>query len=123
MDGPLLYGRLPLANQTASTLDLSDLFLTMPLHSEDNEEQPNNGHQNRKHESFRRQETKHDSSKNIVFMEERKIWIKEYDESAINFASCKFVKAIGSSVVHPKAEAVMKIHDEFSRADRDLKIA
>ena len=71
----LLYGRLPLANQTASTLDLSDLSLTMPLHSEDNEEQPNNGHQNRKHESFRRSETKHDSSKNIVFMEERKILV------------------------------------------------
>ena len=31
---------------------------------------------------------------NEEFMEERKIWIKEYDESAINFASCKFVKAI-----------------------------
>ena len=29
----LLYGCLPLANQTAPTLDLSDLSLTMPLHS------------------------------------------------------------------------------------------
>ena len=71
----LLYGGLPLANQTAPTLDLSDPSLTMPLHSEDNKEQPNNGHQNRKHESFRRHETKHDSSKNIVFMEERKILV------------------------------------------------
>ena len=60
---------------------------------------------------------------NEEFMEERNIWIKEYNESAINFASCKFVKAIGSSVVHPKAEAVRKIHDEYCRSDRDLKLA
>ena len=38
------------------------------------------------------------------FMEERKVWIKEYDELAINFASCKFLKAIGGTMVHPKAE-------------------
>ena len=57
------------------------------------------------------------------FMEERKIWIKEYDELAINFASCKFLKAIGGTMVHPKAEAVRKIHDEYCRSDRDLEMA
>ena len=57
------------------------------------------------------------------FMKERKAWIKEYDQLAINFASCKFVKAIGSSVVHAKAEAVRKIHDKYCRSDRDLEMA
>ena len=66
---------LPLGNQTDLTLDHSHFSLTMPLHSKDKGEQPNNSHQNSKHESFRRHETKLDSSKNIVFMEERKILV------------------------------------------------
>ena len=35
----------------------------------------------------------------------------------------KFLKAIGSWVIHPKVEAVRKIHGEYCRSDHDLKLA
>ena len=57
------------------------------------------------------------------FLEERNAWIEHYDKLSQNFAACKFEKAIGSTTVHPKAEAVRKLHDEYCRSDRGLKIA
>ena len=57
------------------------------------------------------------------FMEDRIAWIDQYDKLAINFSSCKFIKAVGGTIVHPKAEAVRKIHDEYCRSDRDLEMA
>ena len=57
------------------------------------------------------------------FVAERNAWIEHYDKLSQNFAACKFEKAIGSTTVHPKAEAVRKLHDEYCRSDRGLKIA
>jgi hypothetical protein len=54
---------------------------------------------------------------------ERTEWIARYDEAAKDFASCRLIDAYGSGVVHSSAQAVMKLHDELCRAERDLPIA
>ncbi|MCB1276037.1 hypothetical protein [Prosthecobacter sp.] len=50
-------------------------------------------------------------------------WIHLYEEKSAAFASCRHVGQFGSSVTHPAAEAVRKIHDEMSRAFSGLPLA
>lgn len=53
----------------------------------------------------------------------RNEWIRGYEAASAAFASCRFVEAIGSSIVHPKAEAVRDLHDRLSQALSGRNIA
>jgi hypothetical protein len=54
---------------------------------------------------------------------ERQKWIEEYERAAREYASCKFIEALGSSTVHPAVADVQQIHDELCQATRELPIA
>lgn len=53
----------------------------------------------------------------------RKQWIEAYDQHAPRFASCRFITALGSSVVSAEADAVRVVHDGYCRAQSDLPLA
>lgn len=54
---------------------------------------------------------------------ERKRWVDDYEHRAAGFASCRFLKALGASRVHPDAETVRRLHDGLARAESALPIA
>lgn len=55
---------------------------------------------------------------------DRARWVKEYEESSINYSSCQFLMTLGSDKVHEKAEFVRRLHDDMCKVFRnDLKIA
>jgi hypothetical protein len=56
-------------------------------------------------------------------LEERSRWIGRYELAAQKFAACRFIEAMGSSTVDPKAEAVRSLHDEHCRATTSLPLA
>ena len=47
---------------------------------------------------------------------ERSAWIAVYEGRAKDFASCRFVEALGSGHIHPKVGTVIELHDAASRA-------
>lgn len=53
----------------------------------------------------------------------RHAWIKEYEDVAENFAACRFIERLGTTSVHPEAEAVRRIHDNLCRAETNLPLA
>ncbi|GEP43388.1 hypothetical protein [Brevifollis gellanilyticus] len=53
----------------------------------------------------------------------REEWVAGYDRHAASFASCRFIEELGSSAVHPDAEAVRVIHDDYCKSDSTLPIA
>ncbi len=53
----------------------------------------------------------------------REEWVAGYNRCAANFASCRFIEHLGSSAVHPDAEAVRAIHDDYCKSDSSLPIA
>lgn len=46
----------------------------------------------------------------------RTAWIAEYERKAAAFASCSFLENLGSGITHPKAVAVIDVHDRECRA-------
>jgi hypothetical protein len=56
-------------------------------------------------------------------LEKRQAWIRHYEATAANYASCRFVEALGSDTVHPKAELVRELHDGLSQAQSGREIA
>jgi hypothetical protein len=56
-------------------------------------------------------------------LEKRQSWISNYETVATRFASCRFIEAIGSGTVHPKADAVCTLHDRMSLALSGMEIA
>jgi hypothetical protein len=54
---------------------------------------------------------------------ERRRWIDEYERAAQNYASCRFIEALGSGVIDPMISDVQQIHDELCQANRTLPIA
>ncbi len=50
-------------------------------------------------------------------------WVAGYNPRAVNFASCRFLEELGSSTIHPDAEAVRAIHDDYCKSDSSLPIA
>ncbi len=54
---------------------------------------------------------------------ERNQWIDEYQMLSREFAACRYVKSIGSGRTDRECEAVKEVHDEISKASRDLPIA
>ncbi|MBK8092960.1 MAG: hypothetical protein IPK32_13480 [Verrucomicrobiaceae bacterium] len=53
----------------------------------------------------------------------RQEWVVGYDAIASNFASCRFLERLGSSNVHPEAEAVRALHDHLCQSDSNLPLA
>ena len=53
----------------------------------------------------------------------RESWVREYQQQAENYASCRFVEQFGSQMVHPKAKRVQSIHDQYCKSDSHLDIA
>ncbi|WP_395743781.1 hypothetical protein [Prosthecobacter sp.] len=53
----------------------------------------------------------------------RQQWIEAYDQRSPKYASCRFIKDLGSGIVHPEAEAVRAVHDAYCRAQSDLPLA
>ncbi|MCU0796670.1 MAG: hypothetical protein MUF31_12145 [Akkermansiaceae bacterium] len=53
----------------------------------------------------------------------REKWIEGYDRLSPGFASCRFVERLGSPQVHPEAEEIRRIHDEYCRSDSSLPLA
>ena len=50
-------------------------------------------------------------------------WEKRYEQMGSKFATCKLVKEIGPSHVHPNAEIVRSLHDHYACSSTDLKLA
>lgn len=57
--------------------------------------------------------------------EERKFqaWEAEYKEVCADWATCAFVRQIGSATVHPEAQTVIQLHDEATRVGSNLPLA
>lgn len=53
----------------------------------------------------------------------RNVWVNTYDDVSKDFASCVLDSTHGSDVLHPKAELVLKLHDDFSKAESKYPIA
>ncbi len=54
---------------------------------------------------------------------ERQAWIASYERAAEGYAACQFVAALGSGRVDPAAAEVQRLHDDLSRANRNLPMA
>jgi hypothetical protein len=54
---------------------------------------------------------------------ERRRWTEAYEKAAGNFASCRFIEALGSGRVDHTAAEVQRIHDELCQASSTLAIA
>ncbi len=47
----------------------------------------------------------------------RSSWVTEYERRALPFASCRFVEALGSGIVHRTIQPVIDLHDQESRSN------
>jgi hypothetical protein len=56
-------------------------------------------------------------------MAEREAWIKRYNQAAEGYASCHFLRRLGSERLHPKADMVRAVHDKLCQSDSDLPMA
>ena len=57
-------------------------------------------------------------------MAERHKWVTKYDNKARNYASCRFIKAVGSAKTVEKTEAIRAIHDEYCKVNNsDIELA
>lgn len=56
-------------------------------------------------------------------METRNSWIREYEAAATQFASCKFIEALGNGFTDTKAAHVRDLHDRMSQALSGREIA
>jgi hypothetical protein len=54
---------------------------------------------------------------------ERDAWIARYEERSQGYAACRFLEALGPPATHIDVETVRRIHDDESKALRDLPIA
>jgi hypothetical protein len=50
-------------------------------------------------------------------------WEKQYDAVAEKYATCSFVKQIGSRNSHPDVESILAYHDRVTRAESGLPLA
>lgn len=50
-------------------------------------------------------------------------WEAKYDAACARFATCALLKTVGSQWVHRDVEAIVRVHDELSRAESGLPLA
>ncbi|PUA27854.1 MAG: hypothetical protein B0W54_15110 [Cellvibrio sp. 79] len=53
----------------------------------------------------------------------REAWVNAYEETAKDFAACRFLHQSGSTDVDPKAQIIKQLHDHHCRADTQLPLA
>jgi hypothetical protein len=56
-------------------------------------------------------------------MGDRRRWVRMYEAKAVGYASCRFVKSLGSGRTSRKCEEVRRLHDDLCKANLDLPIA
>ena len=52
-----------------------------------------------------------------------KRWLKAYEKEAPSFASCHFLRTIGTAQPHPELAAIIELHDRLSAAQSGLPLA
>ena len=52
----------------------------------------------------------------------RQAWVEQYEQAARQYASCRFVVALGGGRVDPEAHAVQVLHDQMCRATTTLPL-
>lgn len=50
-------------------------------------------------------------------------WQTQYQQCSAQWATCEFVRHLGNPAVHPEVQAILKIHDEPTRAESKLPLA
>ena len=50
-------------------------------------------------------------------------WDAQYQSYSFNWATCEFLKAIGNGEVHPGVQAILKTHDEMTKANVKSQLA
>jgi len=50
-------------------------------------------------------------------------WEARYDAGCARFATCSLLAVVGSQWVHRDVEAIVRVHDEISRAESSLPFA
>lgn len=53
----------------------------------------------------------------------RQRWVEAYETAAASHASCRFLRVLGSPLVHVDVLATQRLHDDLCRADSALPIA
>jgi hypothetical protein len=54
----------------------------------------------------------------------RQQWVEAYEKQSIHYAACHFIESLGNTAtVHPDAEAVREVHDHYSQALTQLRLA
>jgi hypothetical protein len=57
--------------------------------------------------------------------EEKKFhkWEARYTEASADWATCEFVRQIGSTMVHPEVQPIIQLHDEATKVGSNLPLA
>ncbi len=50
-------------------------------------------------------------------------WVRKYDETIKNFATCRYVSTIGGQKILPEIKEIIDIHDRFTGCDSGLELA
>ena len=50
-------------------------------------------------------------------------WHAEYLDAQADFATCRFVAAVGDGRIHPEAQQIVEVHDALTRSDEQLELA
>lgn len=54
----------------------------------------------------------------------RRVWVKEYESTASNYAACRFVKAVGAvHKVNAKAKSICDYHDRICQVQANIELA
>lgn len=53
----------------------------------------------------------------------RQRWIEAYESASGAYASCAFLEALGSGIVHPEAQRILNLHDALCQATSSRPIA
>lgn len=53
----------------------------------------------------------------------REAWVREYEQHAKHYASCRFVEQFGSQIVNAKAKQVQLLHDQYCKSGTHLDLA
>ena len=57
------------------------------------------------------------------WMRGREAWVRAYESASEAFASCRYIKSMGSETINSRAVEVRDLHDRMARANTDLPIA
>ncbi len=50
-------------------------------------------------------------------------WLADYKSRHVNYATCRFLGAVGSQRIHPELETLIEVHDKVTRCNEPLPLA